>query len=183
MGYLPSTNSLIICFIKFNILSMKREYMIRKAQPKDAKGIHEVVLAAFEEFRYFYSPEGFADTVMSEKAVVKRIDNMPIYIAVEPNNEIIGTIGWKKLSENEGHIRGMVVHPKMQGKDSPANDLLQTVEKDARSQGCSFLTLDTTEVLQRAQNFYRKNGFKKTGKIGDFFGTTIFEFAKNISTE
>ena len=162
---------------------MKEDYLIREAEIKDAKGIHEVILIAFEEFRYFYSPEGFADTVMSEKAVAKRIDNMTIYIAVDQNDEIIGTIGWNKLSEKEGHIRGMAVDPKMQGKESPATDLLRKVEEDAQSQGCNFLTLDTTEVLQRAQNFYRKNGFIKTGKIGDFFGATIFEFAKEISTE
>lgn len=161
---------------------MKGEYLIREAEVKDAKRIHEVILAAFEEFRYFYSPEGFADTVMSEKAVAKRIDKMTINVAVDQNNEIIGTIGWKKLSGREGHIRGMAVNPKIQGKESPATDLLRKVEKDAQSQGCSFLTLDTTEVLQRAHNFYRKNGFKKTGKTGDFFGATIYEFAKEIST-
>ena len=162
---------------------MTREYIIQKAEAKDAKGIHEVILAAFEEFRYFYSPEGFADTVMSEQVALKRIMNMNIYIAVDQNSKIIGTIGWKRLNEKEGHIRGMAVLPKMQGKQSPATDLLKKVENDARSQGCSFLTLDTTEVLQRAQNFYRKNGFKKTGKTGDFFAATIFEFAKKISTE
>ena len=77
----------------------------------------------------------------------------------------------------------MAVHPKMQGKESPAGDLLEKVERDALSQGCTFLTLDTTEVLQRAQNFYRKNGFTKTSKAGNFFGATIYEFAKKISSE
>jgi len=40
------------------------------------------------------------------------------------------------------------------------------------------LTLDTTEILKRAQNFYEKNGYKRTGKTGDFFGLIIYEFAK-----
>lgn len=155
-------------------------YFIIKAKPGDAKGIHEVLLAAFEEFRYFYSPEGFADTVMSDKAVVKRIESMTIYIAVDQNDEIIGTIGWQKLSENEGHIRGMAIHPKMQGKGNVAAELLRKVEEESKLQGCTILTLDTTEVLHRAQNFYRKNGFTKTGKKGDFFGATIFEFTKKL---
>ncbi|MFX1376061.1 MAG: GNAT family N-acetyltransferase [Promethearchaeota archaeon] len=156
------------------------KYIIRNAEKSNAKGIHEVLLAAFEEYRCYYSPEGFADTVLSEKAVLERIKNMRIYIAIDQNNEIIGTIGWKKLSEKEGHIRGMAVHPKRQGNRSPASDLLKIVERDARSQGCTFLTLDTTEVLQRAQNFYRKHGFDKTGKTGDFFGVLVYEFKKNI---
>jgi N-acetylglutamate synthase-like GNAT family acetyltransferase len=160
---------------------MRLEYKIRKAQPKDAKGIHEVVLAAFEEFRDFYSPEGFADTVMSEKVTLERIKRMTLFVAVTKNHEIIGTVGWKKISEKEGHIRGMAVHPKFQGKNSPAADLLKEVEKDALSQGCKFLTLDTTEILKRAQNFYRRHGFKETSKTGDFFGSTIYEFEKKIS--
>ncbi|MFX0081562.1 MAG: GNAT family N-acetyltransferase [Candidatus Hodarchaeota archaeon] len=160
---------------------MKREYIIRKAQPKDAKGIHEVLSAAFEEFRHFYSLEGFANTVMSEQAALDRMKDMEIYIAINQNGIIIGTIGWKRLSENEGHIRGMAVHPKFQGKNSPAAALLKEVEKDALSQGCTFLTLDTTEILKRAQNFYRKQGFNETGKTGDFFGSTIYEFEKKVS--
>ncbi|MFX1279349.1 MAG: GNAT family N-acetyltransferase [Promethearchaeota archaeon] len=157
------------------------ELIIRKAEIKDAKRIHEVILAAFEQYRYFYSPEGFADTVMSEAMAVERIKRTTIYIAEDQSGEIIGTIGWKKVSKEEGHIRGMAVHPNFQGKKSPATDLLKMVEIDALSEGCSFLTLDTTEVLERAQNFYRKNGFAKTGKTGDFFGATIFEFKKIIS--
>ena len=159
---------------------MKLKYLIRKARAKDAKGIHEVLLAAFEEFRYFYSSEGFADTVLTEESVLKRIEEMTIYIAVNQNDEIIGTIAWKNLDNDEGHIRGMAVHADLQGKENLATALLANVEKDARSQGCSFLRLDTTEVLQRAQYFYRKNGFKKTGKTGNFFGATIYEFAKRV---
>jgi N-acetylglutamate synthase-like GNAT family acetyltransferase len=156
------------------------DYSIRKAELKDAKGIHEVILAAFEEFRSFYTPEGFADTVMSEEIALNRIKEMNLYVAIDLNGEIIGTIGWTKLSEKEGHIRGMAVHPKYQGKKSPAAALLQVVEDEARFQGCKFLSLDTTEILKRAQNFYRKSGFKETGKTGNFFGTTIYEFVKEI---
>ncbi len=74
----------------------------------------------------------------------------------------------------------MAVIPERQGKSSPAEALLEKVEEAARSMGCTFLTLDTTKVLQRAQNFYKKHGFKKTGKTGDFFGSVIYEYAKNI---
>ncbi|MFX1343893.1 MAG: GNAT family N-acetyltransferase [Promethearchaeota archaeon] len=162
---------------------MKREYKIRKAQPEDAREIHEVILAAFEEFRDFYSPEGFTDTVMSENVALERLKNMTLFVAVIQNNKIIGTVGWKRISEKEGHIRGMAVHPKFQGKNSPATDLLKQVENDALSQGCTFLTLDTTEILKRAQNFYEKHGFKETGKTGDFFGSTIYEFKKDILHE
>ncbi|MHA2391529.1 MAG: GNAT family N-acetyltransferase [Promethearchaeota archaeon] len=156
------------------------DYIVRKAEPKDAKGIHEVILAAFEEFREHYSPEGFTDTVMSEEIALRRINRMTLFVAIDQKDNIIGTIGWKNIDEKEGHIRGMAVHPNYQGKKSPATKLLQMVEEDARSRGVSFLTLDTTAPLKRAQDFYKKHGFRETGKRGNFFGITIYEFVKEI---
>ncbi len=159
---------------------MERDYLIRRAQIKDANEICGVLLNAFEEFRHFYTPEGFNDTVMSVKAVIERMKEMKLYVAINQTKKIIGTIGWQKVNIKEGHIRGMAVIPNRQGKNSPATALLQIVEEDARSEGCTLLTLDTTSILERAQNFYRKCGFKKTGKTGNFFGSTIYEFAKEI---
>ena len=159
---------------------MDRDYSIRRAILNDAKGIYEVLLAAFEEYRQYYTPEGFGDTVMAEEVVRERMGKMILYVAVDQKKKIIGTIGWQKINNKEGHIRGMAVHPKWQGKNSPSTALLEVVEKDAQSRGCTFLTLDTTTVLKRAQNFYKKQGFKETGKTGNFFGSTIYEFAKEI---
>ena len=105
---------------------------------------------------------------------------MILYVATDQRKRIIGTIGWQKVDNKEGHIRGMAVIPNRQGKNSPAIALLRIVEEDAKSEGCTLLTLDTTAILERAQSFYRKCGFKKTGKTGDFFGSTIYEFAKEI---
>ncbi|MFX1312134.1 MAG: GNAT family N-acetyltransferase, partial [Promethearchaeota archaeon] len=91
---------------------MKKEYTIRKAQTDDAKGIHEVLLEAFEEYSDFYTPEGFSDTVLSEQFVLERMKEMTVFIAINHNGKIIGTISWKKVSEKEAHIRGMAVHTK-----------------------------------------------------------------------
>ncbi len=159
---------------------MDKRYEIRRAEFYDAKDIHGVLLAAFEEYRQFYTPEGFSDTVMSEDTVKKRMKEMTLYVAIDQNGKLIGTIGWLKVRTDEGHIRGMAVLPDRQGKNSPAKDLLLTVEGDALSRGCSILTLDTTSPLKRAQSFYKKHGFRETGKTGDFFGSIIYEYAKKI---
>ena len=159
---------------------MPKDFTIRLETINDAKAVHEVLLAAFEEYRSFYSPEGFTDTVLSEEKAKDRIKETKVYVAVDHYGKIIGTIGWQKLNEIEGHIRGMGVIPSKQGRDSPATSLLRQVERDAQFENCKILTLDTTEILKRAQNFYEKNGFKKTGKIGKFFGSIIYEFAKNL---
>lgn len=160
---------------------MNKEFVIRKAKPKDAKRIHEVLLAAFAEFRKCYTIEGFNDTVMSEEAVLVRMKEMTIYVAVDKKNNLIGTIGWQKIDHEEAHIRGMAVHPKWQGKKSPAANLLQTVENDAIKKKCLFLTLDTTAVLKRAANFYKRHSFELTGKTGDFFGSKIYQYIKYLN--
>ena len=81
-------------------------FTIRRAKKKDAKAIHEVLFLAFEEYRSFYSPEGFSDTVLSEKSARDRIMQMNVYVTVDNHGRIIGTIGWQKENK-EGHIRGM----------------------------------------------------------------------------
>ncbi|MFW9818377.1 MAG: GNAT family N-acetyltransferase [Candidatus Thorarchaeota archaeon] len=139
-----------------------------------------MLLAAFEEYRSYYTAEGFNDTILSEKAVLERMKEMKLYVAIDQTHKVIGTIGWQKVGNMEGHIRGMAVIPNRQGNNSPATALLQIVEEDARSDGCTLLTLDTTAILERAQSFYKKCEFKKTRKTGDFFGSTIYEFAKEI---
>ncbi len=159
---------------------MPKDFIIRLATIKDAKAIHEVLLAAFEEYRSYYSPEGFTDTVLSEEKAKVRIKETKVYVAIDQHGKIIGTIGWQKLNKEEGHIRGMGVVPIRQGKSSPAMSLLKRVERDAKLENCKILTLDTTEILKRAQKFYEKNGYKWTGKTGDFFGSIIYEFAKTL---
>ena len=73
---------------------MERESIVRQAKLEDAKEIYGVLLAAFEEFRHFYTSEGFNDTVLSEKAVIERMKEMKLYVAIDQTHKIIGTIGW-----------------------------------------------------------------------------------------
>jgi len=154
-------------------------FTIKKANEENAPYIHQLLMKAFKKYRDFYTKEGFEDTVLSGNRAKKRIRNMNVYVAIDNEGRIIGTIGWQKVNNDEAHLRGMAVHPKCQG-NGVAEDLLKKVETDVLSKNLSKLTLDTTNILQRAQHFYRKHGFKKTGKIDDFFGRTVYEFAKTL---
>ncbi len=155
-------------------------FIIREATKEDAYEIHRVIAAAFEKYRSFYTNEAFNDTISSKEGIENRLDNSTIFIAVNDKQEIIGTIGWQKVTKNEAHIRGMAVLPQYQGKNSPASLLIKKVEEEAKKHSCLVISLDTTEILQRAQRFYSKHGFQKTRKTGDFFGNTIIEFIKKI---
>jgi ribosomal protein S18 acetylase RimI-like enzyme len=57
---------------------------------------------------------------------------------------------------------------------------LNHAEAELRRQHCTRITLDTTEPLQRAMSFYEKFGFRRSGKISNFFGMPLFEYQKSL---
>jgi ribosomal protein S18 acetylase RimI-like enzyme len=92
---------------------------------------------------------------------------------------VAGTIACKVMEHGRGHLRGMAVRPEFQGSGLSGR-LLNTAEEELRRSGCKRITLNTTEPLKRATRFYRKYGFQPTGKIGSFFGMSLFEYSKSI---
>jgi GNAT superfamily N-acetyltransferase len=93
---------------------------------------------------------------------------------------IAGTLACGKVSEGEGHLRGMAVRAAWQGA-GVAQALLERAESELRAQGCSRVTLDTTLPLERAMRFYEKNGYQRSGRVADFFGMVLIEYEKAIS--
>jgi ribosomal protein S18 acetylase RimI-like enzyme len=61
-----------------------------------------------------------------------------------------------------------------------AQQLLEVAESLLRSLGCRRVTLDTTAPLARAIAFYRSHGYKPTGRVQDFYGMPLCEFAKYL---
>jgi ribosomal protein S18 acetylase RimI-like enzyme len=135
---------------------------------------------AFEPHRASYTPEAFADTVLTPETVHQRLAAMTVFVAVSESGEVVGTIGCNLVSPEEGHIRGMAVHPNWQGS-SVAQQLLEVVESELRQRGCARISLDTTEPLQRAIRFYERNGYRSSGKMADFFGMSLFEYVKLLT--
>jgi N-acetylglutamate synthase-like GNAT family acetyltransferase len=153
---------------------------VRKATQSDSAGILRCLRTAFEVYRNRYKPEAFADTVLSPDTLQNRLVTMCLFVAVSDSGKIMGTIGCNVVDREEGHIRGMAVLPEWQGCGVAAQ-LLQSVESELRGLGCSRITLDTTEPLLQAMRFYEKNGFRRSGKITDFFGMPLFEYVKTLS--
>jgi ribosomal protein S18 acetylase RimI-like enzyme len=155
---------------------------IRRATLDDAPGILECLRAAFEPYRDRYTPEAFADTVLSPGTIQSRLIGMSVFVAVSCSGAIVGTVGGSRVGQAEGHIRGMAVHPDVAGT-GVAHSLLQAVENELRQRGCTRLSLDTTTPLERAVRFYVRNGFRATGVIRDFFGMPLFEYVKQLPGE
>lgn len=158
-------------------LNSRPTFAIRTARRQDADGILECLRSAFEPFRGCYTPEGFRDTTLTSESIYRRMTAMSVLVAVDDEGQIAGTVAYSTLFPDEGHLRGMAVIPQWQGCGL-AQQLLEAVEKRLRALQCRRVTLDTTEPLQRAIRFYERNGYRASGKVGDFFGMPLYEYVK-----
>ena len=155
--------------------------MIRKATVADADGLLMCLHTAFEPYRAQYSPDGFLDTTLTPETLIARFGMMTIFVA-EMEGRIVGTIACAVVDGSgprEGHLRGMAVLPKALGS-GVAGKLLAAAEHELSAAGCEVITLDTTAPLQRAIRFYERNGYRATGKVGDFYGMPLYEYAKEV---
>ena len=51
---------------------------------------------------------------------------------------------------------------------------------ELRARGCTRVSLDTTEPLRRAMGFYEAQGFRRTGRVRDFFGMPLHEYVRAL---
>ena len=154
-------------------------FEVRKAAVEDVEAIVDCLRRAFDEYESAYTPGAFADTVPDANGITRRLSEMCLLVAVSAN-KIVGTIGYT-VNGTEGHLRGMAVFPEWRGRGA-ASALLRNVENQLRASGCTVVTLDTTEPLERAVRLYQKNGFVASGKVSNFFGMRLHEYSKVLSS-
>ena len=152
---------------------------VRRARENDAEGVSACLEAAFAPYRSQYTCLAYEDTVPDPDQVRGRMQQMAVYVASVPDAEVVATLA-SSMKGKEGHLRGMAVLPKWQGHFI-ADHLLRSVEDDLAAAGCERLTLDTTLPLLRAIRFYERNGFAPTGRVTDFYGMPLKEYAKKLS--
>jgi len=158
----------------------RAKFTIRRATLEDARAILACLHSAFEDYREAYTSGAFVDTVLTPETLEQRLVQMRIFVAaLDTSNQVIGTIACQAVSREEGHIRGMAVLPRWQG-GGVAAELLRAAETALRHNKCAYVTLDTTAPLMRAIRFYEKNGYRRTGKITDFFGMPLYEYRKSL---
>lgn len=160
-------------------MSAAPAFSLRRAAIADAGGILRCLHAAFEPYRDRYAADAFRDTVLTPETVSDRLAAMAVFVALTPAGEIAGTIGCSLVSAEEGHIRGMAVLAEWQGCGLAAQ-LLAAAEAELRSRQCRRATLDTTAPLERAMRFYEKHGYRRSGKVADFFSMPLFEYVKDL---
>lgn len=150
--------------------------LIREAEPADGPGILACLGEAFAPYESAYTTGAFADTVLSPAALRERMTRMTVLAATVVDGTVVGTIAFS-VEGKEGHIRGMAVRDAWQGTGL-AGAMLAAAESGIRKGGGLRITLDTTAPLRRAIAFYRRHGYAPTGRVQDFFGMPLYEFAK-----
>ena len=158
---------------------MAPAFVIRDATMADAPGLLDCLRDAFAPFRDAYTPEAFADTVLTPETLPARLQSMTVLVAASDDGSIAGTVAFSLGHCLEGHLRGMAVRPAGQGRGL-ATQLLTSAEARLRALGCVRVRLDTTEPLTRAIAFYRRHGYAPTGCVQDFFGMPLHEFARDL---
>jgi GNAT superfamily N-acetyltransferase len=148
---------------------------IRAATPSDAESISSCLAQAFGAYRGAYTAAAFADTVPTAAQVLLRIQKMHVLVAIAESN-VVGTVS-ATIHADCGHLRGMAVLPEQRSAGTAAA-LLTSIEDWLRSHGCGEVALDTTEPLAAAMKFYEKHGYRRSGKISDFFGMPLIEYVK-----
>jgi GNAT superfamily N-acetyltransferase len=152
-------------------------FAIREASAEDSEGILNCLRAAFAPYENRYTPDAYEDTVLTPGLLQNRFKTMSVFVA-RSGRIVIGTISCA-ITGDEGHLRGMAVQPGWLGKNV-AHRLLDAAEHHLRDQGCTRVTLDTTEPLERAMRFYEKHGYRKSGHVSDFFGMPLHEYVKTL---
>lgn len=152
--------------------------VVRAAGPEDATTVAECLRAAFAPYEGAYTAGAFADTVPSVDAVRDRIASTMVFVAID-DGVVAGTVSGEAHG-SDGHLRGLAVSPSAQGR-RVASRLLAHVERALADRGCTRVTLDTTEPLARAAAFYMGHGYARTGRVADFFGMPLFEYAKDLT--
>jgi len=155
------------------------DFFIREADGEDAPAILNCLAMAFAPYYASYTPGAWLDTVLTPETLQQRLSSMDVLVAVSPQEGVVGTIAFA-VSGDEGHLRGMAVLESWQGREV-AHALLLAAEAELLSRKCDRITLDTTAPLLGATRFYRKHGYRRSGKVTDFFGMDLYEFVKQLS--
>lgn len=88
--------------------------------------------------------------------------NGRFWVALNEENQVVGTIGLEPLNENQAALRKMFLDKSMRGNrdENLAQRLFETLLRYAQQKDYQELWLDTPPPAQAAHRFYERNGFE-----------------------
>jgi GNAT superfamily N-acetyltransferase len=166
---------------RMNMEQGRASVRIRVAVSEDASSIASVLHESFIEYEPLYTQEGFNATTPVTAQVKKRIEEGPVWVALDSDAAIVGTVSVVPKGESL-YVRGMAIVPAARGRRI-GESLLRQVEDFAAERGFKRLLLSTTPFLERAIQLYEHYGFKRSsGGPDDLFGTPLFTMEKILES-
>ena len=89
------------------------------------------------------------------------------------NDEIIGTVAVKRLSDDVCELKGMYIYKKYHGQGF-GRRLAETAVNFARERGFGKMVLDTVSTYENALRLYEKLGFVPTERYNDNQKADVF---------
>ena len=138
------------------------EFEIRRVAPDEWAAFRDVRLAALAE-----APGAFAATLdmeagYDERRWRERVGRSAFFLAWDGDRPV-GMVGGYRQDDGGWHVISMWVAPQARGAGL-AERLIDAVAGHARGQNASTLTLWVTDGNDRARAFYRRVGFRSTGR-------------------
>ncbi len=163
-------------------LERKSDVIVRRAEPKDAPAIHEVMKRAFKGLEgRAYSQRAIEAAMLSVETIQARIaqDDTDVFVAIT-DNQIVGTASG--IEEYESlRVCSVAVDPAYQGRGI-ARRLMEELEKLARQSGCHKVFLQTAWSMTEAIMLYRNLGYQQEGyQPRHFYGEDFLLFGKILN--
>ena len=99
-----------------------------------------------------------------------------VFLVLETDGEIVGTVAVKRRSDAEAELRRMYLRSDLRGRGH-GKELLCAAVEFARSAGCETIFLETSEKLERAIGLYTSFGFSLTDKRGEHSSHLVYEIS------
>jgi GNAT superfamily N-acetyltransferase len=132
--------------------------------------------SSFAEYESDYTPEAFAATISTPEQISERMDEGPVWIALQ-NGVIVATVS--AVAKGEAlYVRSMAVDQAAR-RSGCGRALLNCVEEFAIRSGFKRLILSTTPFLTSAIRLYENYGFRRSAEgPHHLFGTPLFTMFK-----
>lgn len=132
------------------------------------------------EYKALYTQEGFDATTPLSAEVRSRMQEGPVWAALDDDEVVVGTVSVVPKGESL-YVRGMAIVPAARGRRI-GESLLRGVESFASERGFKRIFLSTTPFLGRAIQLYERYGFSRCVEGPDnIFGTPLFTMEKPVA--
>ena len=139
------------------------EFRIRGGQPDDWSAYRDIRLRMLQEMPDAYGSSYAREAEFSESEWRRRATHPMLFLAVNPEEEIVGTATGLPGPDGTVEVVAMYVAPEARGQGC-AGRLLDAVAATSRQRGAHRLVLRVTRGNRVASRCYTSYGFRRTGR-------------------